>query len=74
MEWLTTALEALQEQCLAVIETDVTLWKVDEGGIPELPEIIEAICPADCNKQGTCVNGQSYALCFTIVSQDSWFL
>ena len=46
MEWLTTALEVLQEQCLAVIETDVTLWKVDEGGIPELPEVIEAICPA----------------------------
>lgn len=58
MDWLTTALEALQEQCLSVIETDVTLWKVDEGGVPELPEVIEVICPGDCNKQGQCINGE----------------
>lgn len=70
MDWLTTALEALQEQCLSVIETDVTLWKVDEGGVPELPEVIEVICPGDCNKQGQCINGE---WCYFFTEQQQIF-
>lgn len=70
MDWLTTALEALQEQCLSVIETDVTLWKVDEGGVPELPEVIEVICPGDCNKQGQCINGE---WCYFLQSSSRFF-
>lgn len=58
-EWLTAALENLQEQCVVAIENDVTLWIVDEGGVPELPDVIEVICPLDCNKQGSCVNGEA---------------
>ncbi|XP_033756295.1 uncharacterized protein LOC117339040 [Pecten maximus] len=56
-EWLDTALSDITEQCVIAMETNITLWIVDDSGLPVLPDIIELICPNECSNHGNCSEG-----------------
>ena len=61
--WTNEGLDNLQEQCLVIIEVDVTLWVTIEGGaVAPPPEITGAICPNNCHDNGTCVEGEQWLL------------
>ncbi|XP_078311454.1 uncharacterized protein LOC111132750 [Crassostrea virginica] len=61
--WTNEGFDNQQEQCLVIIDGDVTLWVTIERGAvappppPPPPEITGAICPNNCHSNGTCVEG-----------------
>ena len=66
--WTNEGLDNLQEQCLVIIEVDVTLWVTIEGGaVAPPPEITGAICPNNCHDNGTCAEGEAMLVICTAV-------
>ena len=61
--WVLVAVENIKQQCLVTVEFDISYWIPDTDGLPNLPSVVNTICPNDCSGNGKCVKGECACLC-----------
>eukprot|EP00045_Choanoeca_perplexa_P016559 m.224567 g.224567 ORF g.224567 m.224567 type:complete len:1783 (-) comp17292_c0_seq1:1619-6967(-) len=56
--FIEDAMSDLQTECAGLAERDQSTWETDNNGDPINPDtgVAGAVCPEDCNSQGTCAN------------------
>ena len=59
LEWADNILEDILVSCRIEVTINIDIWIVIEG-IPNLPtDVINKLCPQECNGRGTCNNGET---------------
>jgi hypothetical protein len=57
LEYLPDALSSFLEQCLSIVQRNVTLYTEVDGVRGPDSAYLDLFCLDQCNDQGTCVNG-----------------
>ena len=59
MEWSNVAVASMNDLCRIAINNNAGDW-VDNGagGVGPSPDVLNNLCPGNCNDNGACENGE----------------
>ena len=57
------AVDSMRRQCQIVVDVDVDNWLPGDNDVPQLPPVVDKLCPSDCSQQGNCSFGKKMKGC-----------